>query len=82
MEGNRWTLEDFFCSATGLLINWSKSTLHYANIQDQELDQLKGIFPHTFIHLSQGLHYLGYFIKAEHYKTSDWDWLISKVEKK
>jgi ribonuclease HI len=71
-----------FCGATGLLINWTKSTLHYANIQEQDLDQLKAIFPHNFIHLSQGLHYLGYFIKADHYKTSDWDWLVSKVENK
>jgi hypothetical protein len=70
------------CYAIGLLINWTKSTLHYVNIQEQDLDQLKTIFPHNVIHLSQGLHYLGYFIKADHYKTSVWDWLVSKVEKK
>jgi hypothetical protein len=34
------------------------------------------------MHLSQGLHYLGYFIKSDHYKTSDWDWILCKVENK
>jgi hypothetical protein len=63
-------LNILFCT-TSLQINWSKSTFHYANIQDQNLDQLKEIFPHTFIHLSQGFQYHGYFIKAEHYKASD-----------
>jgi hypothetical protein len=75
-------LLNIFCSASGLHINWSKSTFHYANIQDHDLDQLKDIFPHTFVHLSLGFKYLGYFLKAEHYKASDWDWLIAKVEKK
>jgi len=55
---------------------------HYANIPDQDLDILMAIFPHNFLHLSQGLHYLGYFIKVEHYTASDWDWLLSKVGKK
>jgi hypothetical protein len=71
-----------FCSATGLQINWSKSTFHHANLQEQELDLLKDIFPHSFIHLSTGLQYLGYFIKADHYKNSDWDWLVTKVTNK
>jgi hypothetical protein len=30
----------------------------------------------------QGFKYLGYYIKDEYYKTTDWDWLIAKVEKK
>jgi hypothetical protein len=37
-----------FCSATGLLINWDKSTFHFANLQQLILDQIKGIFPYTF----------------------------------
>jgi hypothetical protein len=38
------------------------------------------IFPHKFLHLSLGFHYLGYFIKAEQHKASDWDWLLTKVK--
>jgi ribonuclease HI len=71
-----------FCCASGLLINWDKSTFHYANLQQQALEQLKGIFPHSFTHLSAGLKYLGYFLKADSYKSADWNWLIAKFEKK
>jgi hypothetical protein len=46
------------------------------------LNLLKTTFPHTFVHLSIGFKYLGYYIKADHYKTTDWDWLVTKVEKK
>jgi hypothetical protein len=71
-----------FCSASGLQINWTKSTFHFANLQAQQLEQLKVLFPHNFTHLSSGFKYLRYYIKADHYKASDWDWLVSKVEKK
>jgi hypothetical protein len=71
-----------FCSASRLQINWTKSTFHFANLQAQPLEQLKVLFPHNFIHLSSGFKYLGYYIKAYHYKAIDWDWLVSKVENK
>jgi hypothetical protein len=71
-----------FCSATRLSINWDKSSFHFANLQQQSLDQLKGIFPYTFSHLSSGLNYLGYFLKSDSYKPGDWNWLIAKVQKK
>jgi hypothetical protein len=71
-----------FCSASSLAINWEKSTFHFANLQQQTLNQLKGIFPHTFTHISAGFKYLGYFLKADSYKMADWNWLIAKVEKK
>jgi hypothetical protein len=73
---------NIFCSASGLQINWIKSTFHYANITSQNLDLLKTIFPHSFVHLSTGFKYLRYYNKAEQYKASDWDWLIKKVEKR
>jgi hypothetical protein len=81
MEGNLQNLK-IFCSASGLQINWTKSTFHFDNIPAQNLEHLKTIFPHTFVHLSIGFKYLGYFIKVDHYKASDWDWLVTKVEKK
>jgi hypothetical protein len=70
------------CSASDLLINWTKSTFHFDNVSAQNLELLKTIFPYSFVHLSFGFKYLRYFIKANHYKASDWDWLIKKVEKK
>jgi hypothetical protein len=66
----------------GLSINWEKSTFHYANLHQQSLDQLKGIFPYSFSHLSSGLKYLGYFLKADSYKPTDWNWLLAKIDKK
>jgi hypothetical protein len=60
-----------FCNATGMSINWEKSTFHFANLQQQNLYQLKGIFPYTFTHLSTGLKYLGYFLKDDSYKPMD-----------
>jgi hypothetical protein len=71
-----------FCSATGLLINWEKSSFYFANLQQQYLEQLKGIFPYSFSHLSYDLNYLGYFLKADSYKLADWNWLLAKIEKK
>jgi hypothetical protein len=73
---------NIFCSASGLQINWFKSTFHYANITAQNLDLLQTIFPHSFVHLSTSFKYLGYYIKADQYNASDWDWLITKVEKR
>jgi hypothetical protein len=70
------------CSTIGLQINWSKSNFHHADMHEQDLDLLKGIFPHSFIHLSKNFQYLGYFIKVDHYKSSDWVWLVSKVTNK
>jgi len=60
-----------FCCATGLSINWEKSTFHFANLQQQILDKLKDIFPYTFTHFSTGLKYLGYYLKADSYKLAD-----------
>ena len=48
------------CSASGLLINWTKSTFHYASIQDYSLALLKDLFPYNCVHLFEGFKYLGY----------------------
>jgi hypothetical protein len=71
-----------FCKASGLLINWNKSTFHHANLMDHELALLKALLPHNFVHLSEGFKYLGYLIKVDSLKSSDWNWLIAKVEKR
>jgi hypothetical protein len=43
---------------------------------------LKALLPHNFIPLSEGFKYLGYLLKADSLKPSDWNWLIAKVEKR
>jgi hypothetical protein len=63
------------------MINWDKSTFHFSNLQDHSLALLKDLLPHRFIHLSEGFKYLGYFLKEDSLKPTDWNWLIAKVEK-
>jgi hypothetical protein len=60
-----------FCNATGLTINWRKSTFHHANLLDQTITQLKSLLPHNFVPLSEGFKYLGYLLKADSLKPSD-----------
>jgi hypothetical protein len=62
-----------FCSTMDLSINWEKLTFHFANLQQQTLDKIKGIFPYSFTHLSSGLKYLGYSLKSDSYKLTDWN---------
>lgn len=60
-----------FCCTSGFSINWYKSSFHYDNLQQQDFNQLKGIFPHSFTHILAGLKYLGYHLKAYSYKPAD-----------
>jgi hypothetical protein len=71
-----------FCSASSLLINWTKTTFHYVGIQEHSLALLKDLFPHNFVHLADGFRYLGYYIKANSYKVTVWNWLVARVEKR
>jgi hypothetical protein len=64
------------------MINWDKSTFHFENLHQTILDQIKGIFPQSFSPLSSSLKYLGYHLKSDSYKPSDWNWLVAKVEKR
>jgi len=73
---------NIFCSALGLNINWTKLTFHYAWIQEQSLELFKEVFPYNFIDLFEGFKYLGYFLKVDSYKATDWTWLVAKFEKR
>jgi len=71
-----------FCSVTGLVVNLSKSTVHHVGLSEMEISALKLIFPYNFSDLSAGFKYLGYFLKEGLQKSSEWNWIITKVEKK
>jgi hypothetical protein len=47
-----------------------------------ELIPLKESIPFTFVDLSSGFKYLGYYLKSGISKTEDWFWLVVKIEKK
>jgi hypothetical protein len=71
-----------YCYVSGLTINSKKTIVHYWGLAEQELNHLKAILPFTFVDLSYGFKYLGYYLKSRAAKTEDWGWLVAKIEKK
>ena len=47
-----------FCKASRLIVNQSKTMVHYAGLTDIELAPFKNILPNTFSDLSSGFKYL------------------------
>jgi hypothetical protein len=72
----------FFCRASGLQINATKSTLHYSGLTEVDIELYKNIFSYNFLEISIGLRYLGYFLKPDCYKVTDWHWILIKFEKR
>jgi ribonuclease HI len=75
-------LLQIFCSASGLSINFTKSTAHYWGLTRNELCSFKESLPFTFVDLSQGFKYLGYVLKPGAKNSDDWCWLVAKFERK
>jgi hypothetical protein len=75
-------LLQIFCIASGLCINYTKSTAHYWGLSETELCSLKASLPFSFIELSQGFNYLGYVLKPGAKNFEDWRWLVAKFERK
>jgi hypothetical protein len=71
-----------FCLASGLSINYTKSTAHFWGISETELQQLKDIIPLPFINLSEGFTYLGYHLKLGSSSPCDWQWLVALYKNK
>jgi hypothetical protein len=71
-----------FSKATGLMINLDKSSFLSHAVDDEMQYQIKDLFNIHVIDLELGFKYLGFFLKPNCYATSDWIWLIQKVEKK
>ena len=46
------------------------------------MDSIHNLFPAQIDSFEHGLKYLGYYIKANCYYVSDWQWLIRKVDNK
>jgi hypothetical protein len=72
-------LISLFCKASGLAVNLSKSTVHFAGLSDLELSQFKSFLHYTFSDLSNGFRYLGYFLKTGAHRATDWGWLVQKL---
>jgi hypothetical protein len=74
-------INDFF-QASGIAVNQNKSTVHYEGLSDMELPLFKSFLPYTFSELALGFRYLGYFLKTGAQRTTDWDWLVTRVSNK
>jgi len=56
--------------------------VHFEGLSNADLIPFKSILPYTFTDLSVGFKYLGYLLKTGVYRADDWNWLVTKMEKK
>jgi hypothetical protein len=83
--GDVETLADIlslFRLATGMIINEQKSTISTSELDEEEKEVYRRLFPFTLQDISQGIKYLGFQLKPNSYKKEDWKWLIAKLEKR
>jgi hypothetical protein len=71
---------DIFTSAKGMVINTKKSAMYMYGIDENIVGLLHRLFSIPHKNWEGGLKYLGYFIKSNGYKKSDWNWLIARIE--
>jgi hypothetical protein len=71
---------DSFSSATGMEINFEKSSMIYHNWPNEEIRQVQRIFPTPARRMDEGLKYLGFYLKPDKYRITDWLWMIKKIE--
>jgi hypothetical protein len=71
-----------FCKATGLLENFSKTTVHYEGLTESELVPFRSLLDFPFLAMHLGFKYLGFYLKNGPQRVADWLWLIRKIEKK
>jgi len=69
-----------FSLATGMQINFEKSVLIPYGISQVQLEHIHALFPTQLGTFENGLKYLGYYIKANNYLTSDWHWMLRRVD--
>jgi hypothetical protein len=56
--------------------------VHYEGLDEAELLPLRMLLSYTFSALSCGFKYLGFWLKTGSQRVADWNWLITKIEKK
>ena len=71
-----------FCLASGMIINEDKSSFYFSGLEESELISIQNIFYFYVEKIEMGMKYLGFYLKPCRYLLKDWDWLITKVEKR
>lgn len=69
-----------FNITTRMEINNNMSTISTSGCSPHEIHFSFHKFPFTLHTLDDGLKYLGYRIKPQHYRIVDWIWLVAKIE--
>jgi hypothetical protein len=70
-----------FKQAMGMLINEHKSSITLASLDGGESLFITSRLPFQVFDLDEGLKYLGFQLKPNDYRKTDWLWLIAKLEK-
>ena len=73
---------DLFCSATGMTVSIKKSSFLFQNVDPDIRNQIVVFLPYSMVHISEGFKYLGFRLKPLGYRSSDWNWLVVRFEKK
>jgi len=73
---------DFFCIATSMIININKSSMYFPKNEEDINKVFIDVFSFHAFDLDEGLIYLGYFLKPNMYRSSDWKWLLTRIETK
>jgi hypothetical protein len=71
-----------FYQAIGMEVNCQKSCFLFNNMEVERIERLEDIYEIPLVHLGCGLQYLGFNLKPNDYKVSDWLWLLQKIEKR
>lgn len=71
-----------FCSASGMELSFNKSSFMFHNMEENVLHHISIIFPYGMSPIENGFKYLGFYIKPNLYRISDWYWLVNRYEKR
>jgi len=71
-----------FCLVYGLCINTEKYVVHYWGLDDVEIELFKAILPFSVVDLNVGFKCLGYYLKPGAANSTEWSWLVTKIERK
>jgi hypothetical protein len=71
-----------FKQATCMVINEQKSSITLSYLDGGESLYISTRLPFRVFELDEGLKYLGFQLKPNDYRKTDWMWLIAKLEKR
>jgi hypothetical protein len=71
-----------FRTATGMRINAQKSSILFSQTAEEHTQYYLDLLPFQTLNLEEGLKYLGFHLKPNDYRKTDWYWLLEKLEKR